>query len=137
MKLVLIRNNSSYSLIYLWNKNIWLVNIVIGKFHLISITFNSSKDLFPERNATEQVIPENSNRWSGEHGIFYGYWAKSMWKFQESIKKEKEFPRGIKKKSCGISMVLGFWCWNFQGVPHQFAEFPRVMKFCFLQNFQG
>ena len=31
-----------------------------------------------------------------------------MCKFQRSIKKEAEFPQVVKKKSCGISMGLGF-----------------------------
>ena len=37
-------------------------------------------------------------------------------RISRSIKKEVEFPGEIKKKSCGISMGLGFWCWNFQGL---------------------
>ena len=66
---------------------------------------------------------------------FQGYWRKSMWKFQELIKKEVEFLGVYKKENwCGISMGLGIWPWNIQGVSHNFAEFPG-MKACFLQNF--
>ena len=41
---------------------------------------------------------------------FHGYGRESIWKFQGSIKikKEVKFPEVIKKKSCGISMGLGF-----------------------------
>ena len=60
-----------------------------------------------------------------------------MWKFQGSIKKEVEFQGVLKKSSCGISFKgLDFWAWNFQGVSHNFAEFPEV-KACFIQIFQG
>ena len=59
---------------------------------------------------------------------------KNMWKFQESIKKEVEFP-GVYKKNL-ISMCLGFWPWNFEGVSHNFTEFPE-MKACFLWIFLG
>ena len=57
-----------------------------------------------------------------------------MWKFWGSIKKEVEFPGVFKKNPSGISMDLGFWCWNFESVSHSFAEFPGV-KACFCWNF--
>ena len=57
--------------------------------------------------------------------------------FQGSIKKEVEFQGVLKKSSCGISNKgLDFWAWNFQGLSHNFAEFPGV-KACFIQIFQG
>ena len=59
---------------------------------------------------------------------------KSLWKLWGSIKKEVEFPGVFKKKSCGNSMGLAFWPWNFQGVSHNFVEFPGV-KTCFFWNF--
>ena len=61
---------------------------------------------------------------------------KSIWKFQGSSKKGVKFSSNQKIKSHGISMGLGFWSWNFQGVQHNFVEFLRV-KLCFLQNFKG
>ena len=54
--------------------------------------------------------------------------------FLGSIKKEVKFPGVLKKNSSGISMGLGFWSWNFQGVSHNFAEIPWA-KVCFLLNF--
>ena len=60
---------------------------------------------------------------------------KSIWKFQGLSKKGCNFHL-ITKQSCGISMGLGFWSWNSQGLQYNFMEFPEV-KFCFLQNFQG
>ena len=39
---------------------------------------------------------------------FQGYWKKSLWKFEGSIKKEMQFPGVFKKYSCGISRGLGF-----------------------------
>ena len=41
------------------------------------------------------------------------------------------------ENSCGISMGLGFWPWNFQRVLHNLAEFPGVLKAYFFQNFEG
>ena len=69
-------------------------------------------------------------------------WGLRTWNFLEvlkeehvevpgSIKKEVEFPAVIKKKSCGISIGLGFSPWNFQGVPHNFVKYSKV-KLCFL-----
>ena len=60
---------------------------------------------------------------------------KELVKIPGSVKKEVEFP-GVIKKRCGIFMGLGFWPWNFQGVSHNFVEFPRV-KLPFFWNFQG
>ena len=54
-----------------------------------------------------------------------------MLKLQSSIQKEVELPAAIKKKSCEISIGLGFPPWNFQGVPHNFVEYSEV-KFYFL-----
>ena len=51
-----------------------------------------------------------------------------------TIKKELKFSGVFKKKSCGISIGLGFRPWNFPEVSHNFAEFPGV-KACFLRNF--
>ena len=34
---------------------------------------------------------------------------KIEWKFQAPNKREIEFPRMVKKKSCGISMSPGIW----------------------------
>ena len=45
-----------------------------------------------------------------------GYWRNSIWKFQQPIKKEMEFPEVIKKKSCGNPMDLVFWSRNFHRV---------------------
>ena len=67
---------------------------------------------------------------------FQGYWRNFTGKFQGSIEKEVEFPGLLQKNSCGISMGIGFWTWNFEGMSHNFAEFPGV-KVCFLWNFQG
>ena len=67
---------------------------------------------------------------------FQGHWKNSMRKFQGSSKKEKKFIGVTKKKPCGISMGLGFWSGNFQGVSHNFAEFPGAIA-CFFLNFQG
>ena len=43
-------------------------------------------------------------------------------------RKQVEFPGVFKKNSCGISMGLGFWPWNFQGVQvsHNYAQFSAV-----------
>ena len=60
---------------------------------------------------------------------------KSIWKFQESSKKECNFHL-IKKQSCGISMGLAFWSWNSLGLWYDFVEYPEV-KLCFLQNFKA
>ena len=49
-----------------------------------------------------------------------------------SSKKEVDFPRVIKKKSCGFSIGFGFWSWNFQRMQHNSVEFPG-MKSCFLK----
>ena len=51
---------------------------------------------------------------------FQGYWRKSMWKFQRSIKKEVGFP-GVFKKNSG----------NFHGSWFLTLKFPRsVTQFC-------
>ena len=60
---------------------------------------------------------------------FQGYWSNFMRNFQGSIEKEVEFPGLLQKNSCGISMGIGFWTWNFEGMSHNFAEFPWV-KVC-------
>ena len=39
---------------------------------------------------------------------------------EEHINKEAEFWGMHKKNSCGISMGLGFWPYNFHGVSHNF-----------------
>ena len=52
------------------------------------------------------------------------------WKFQGLIKKEVELPGEFKKKSCGISMSLGFWPWNFQSLSHNFAELLQDFQEC-------
>ena len=84
---------------------------------------------------------KNPNTTAQERGLrtwnFQEYWRKSMWKFQESIKKEVEFPRVFKKNPCGISMGLGFWPWNFQskGVSNNFVKFPPMVKLVFSPEF--
>ena len=60
---------------------------------------------------------------------FQGYWSNFMRNFQGSIEKEVEFPGLLQKNSCGISMGIGFWTWNFEGMSHNFAELPWV-KVC-------
>ena len=64
---------------------------------------------------------------------FQGYLSKSMWKSQGSVNKEAEFCGMLKKNSCGFSMGLGFWPYNFQGVSYNFSKFP-VVKACLLRN---
>ena len=78
---------------------------------------------------------KNPNRGGGgvEDMEFPGL-LKSIRKFQGSSKKGVKFSANQKIKSHGISMGLGFWSWNFQGVQHNFVEFLGV-KLCFLQNF--
>ena len=70
------------------------------------------------------VIPEKSLTGELRTWNFQVYWRKNMRKFQGLIKKEVEFPGVFNKSSCGISMGLGFWPWNFQRVSHNFAGFP-------------
>ena len=53
-----------------------------------------------------------------------------MLKFHGSIKKEVEFPAVTEKKSCGVSIGLGISPSNFEDVPHNFVEYPKV-KFLF------
>ena len=43
--------------------------------------------------------------------------------------KKGEFPGVLKKNSCGISIGLGFWPWDFQEVSCNFAECPGVKVF--------
>ena len=66
------------------------------------------------------------------HGIFRGITIKERAcrnsELQRSIKKEVEFLELFKKK-CEISMALGFWPLNFQGVSQNFAEFSGVKAF--------
>ena len=96
-----------------------------SKQHFFRSSFSSCIGLFQKKKKTRGLRTWN----------FQGYWRKSMWKFQELIKKEVEFLGVYKKENwCGISMGLGIWPWNIQGVSHNFAEFPG-MKACFLQNF--
>ena len=52
--------------------------------------------------------------------------------FKKEVRKEI-YPGLIQIKSCMRSFhrfCFGFWHWNFQGVSHNFVEFPG-MKFCF------
>ena len=70
---------------------------------------------------------ENSNK-KGENMEFPGLLKKNEYgKSRCQLKKKWNFiSRGvIKKKSCGISMGLGFWPWKFQWVKHNFVEFQR------------
>ena len=60
---------------------------------------------------------------------FQGY-LNSMGDFQRLIKNKVEFTRLTKKRSCGISRGLCFWPWNFQGISHNFVEYPGV-ELCF------
>ena len=46
-----------------------------------------------------------------------------------TIQKEVELSAAIKKKSCEISIGLGFPPWNFQGVPHNFVEYSEAKNF--------
>ena len=58
-----------------------------------------------------------------------------IWKFQGSVKKEVELLGVYKKKIVWFPWLsLGFGPKDFQGVPHNFTEFPW-MKTCFLWNF--
>ena len=65
---------------------------------------------------------------------FPGVLKKESVKFQESVKKEVEFPGVFNKKSYGISMGLGFLPSYSQGTSHNYAEIQGVQA-CFIQNF--
>ena len=60
-----------------------------------------------------------------------GVLKNKMWKFQGP---RIEFTGVIKKKSCGISMSLGYWILSFQEDEAQFWEIPGV-KLHFICNF--
>ena len=64
---------------------------------------------------------KKSKQGGWRHGIFQGFYTKSIWKVHWSIKKEVEFPWVLKKNSCGISMGPGWWPSNFQWLPHNFT----------------
>ena len=70
------------------------------------------------------AIPEKIQTGGLRTWNFQGYWRKSMWKFQGSIKREVEF-RGLFKKKT----------WNFQGFWFFNLEFLRGVTI--LLNFQG
>ena len=96
-----------------------LIKLLIFEITGLSLTWGMLNGLFHKKSKHGGLRTCN----------FHGYWGKNMWKFQGSIKKEVKFPGVIKKKSCGISIGLGFWPWNPQGVSHNFAESPGVENF--------
>ena len=89
------------------------------------------------------VVQINSSRGLSAWN-FQGYGRNVMINSRGQLKKTWNF-RGNQKKSCLIPMRLDFWpwnlaldiwSWNFQGVQHNFTDFPTV-KLCFVQNFFG
>ena len=52
------------------------------------------------------------------HRISRGIEERAYGNSSGSTKKEVEFPGVMKKKSCEISMDLGFQSWNFQEVSY-------------------
>ena len=66
-----------------------------------------------------------------------GYVAEYMKFLNKMWKLKGPFTGVIKRKSCGISMSLGYRTWNFQGVYiTQVLEIPGV-KLHLVQNFLG
>ena len=83
------------------------------------------------------AIPEkNPNRGGGwGHGISRGIEERTFGNFRGHLKKLWNF-QGCTRKSHVISVALGFWTWNLQGVSQNFAEFPGLKAF-FLWNILG
>ena len=74
-----------------------------------------------------QPISQHKESMWNEKGI-----EESMWKFQGSIRKEVEFPGVCSRKTpWGMTvefpwvLVFDLLSFDFQGVSHNFAEFPR------------
>ena len=82
----------------------------------------------------DKLVLYYSNALGGRDGISRGIKERTCGGFRGQLKKEVKFPGVLKKNWCTISMGPGFWPWNFQEVPHNFAEFPGV-KVCFLWKF--
>ena len=89
------------------------------------------------------AIPEKIQTWTPvqEQGLrawnFEGYWRKSIWKFQGSIKKDAEFPwQGCSRKiHVEFPWVLVFDLeFPVQRVSNNFAKFPAGVEACFLSR---
>ena len=87
---------------------------------------------FPKWNVGFTCIVGYSRKNSKNEDMEFPGVLKSIWKFQVSNKKECNFHL-IKKKSCRISMGLGFWSWNSQELQYNFMEFPEAKLF-FLES---
>ena len=84
--------------------------------------------LSPEKSSwsLNRAIPEKNEKGGGwGHGISRGIEERKCGNSRDQLKKKWNFQGCLRKNSCGISIGLGSGCWNFQGVSHNFAEFPQ------------
>ena len=84
------------------------------------------------------AIPEKIQTEVGwGHWNFRGYWWKSMWKFQGSIKKEVDYPGMFKTNSLWNFYRSCFLTLGLQVVLHNFAEYSGLWKLVFSGIIKG